>query len=182
MEFSIRNIVASGAIERDLSAPEVSRRIPGAKLEKRKTTTVQFRLENEKVTVLVTSKGKIILTGARSFELLDRAYSQALGKVQLAGIDVSDARPVRVHNLVATCDFATEIQLERLQAFLLTEGDVTASYEPEIFPGLIMKGNPGPSLLLFASGKAVCTGGQSLEAYSDLIETVQRLTPLVVRV
>ena len=47
------------------------------------------------------------------------------------------------------------------------------SYEPEIFPGCIYRLNqPKAVLLLFKSGKIVCTGCKSEEAVALAIETV----------
>jgi transcription initiation factor TFIID TATA-box-binding protein len=50
-------------------------------------------------------------------------------------------------------------------------------YEPEQFPGLIYRmGDPKTVLLLFTSGKIVCTGGKSKEM---VFESVHKLYELL---
>ncbi len=65
---------------------------------------------------------------------------------------------LRVVNIVVTTDLEHELPLERITALL-----PNVEYNPETFPGLIMKiKEPKTSALLFTSGKVVCTGAKTI--------------------
>jgi len=53
-------------------------------------------------------------------------------------------------------------------------------YEPKQFPGLIYKiDDNGVLLILFSSGKIVCTGAKNVETASNAIETIkEKLTSI----
>jgi transcription initiation factor TFIID TATA-box-binding protein len=60
----------------------------------------------------------------------------------------------RIENIVASANLGTELDLYTLGKKL-----ANVEYEPEQFPGAILKlRNPRSSLLLFKNGKIICTG------------------------
>jgi transcription initiation factor TFIID TATA-box-binding protein len=63
----------------------------------------------------------------------------------------------RIENIVATAEFGIKINLDRL-----AERIAGAEYNPEAFPGLIIRRHRS-SVLLFSTGKAVITGSKSEE-------------------
>ena len=72
---------------------------------------------------------------------------------------------IRVENVVASTQIAEALPLDRISVGL--DG---AEYEPEQFPGLIYRSRePKSALLLFSSGKVVCTGAKSVESVRDVI-------------
>ena len=65
---------------------------------------------------------------------------------------------IKIENVVASTSLGAELDLQKI--VLALEG---AEYDPEQFPGLIYRlKEPKTATLLFRSGKAVCTGGKSL--------------------
>lgn len=80
-----------------------------------------------------------------------------------------------IRNVVASCSTGSKIPLSRLAMGL--EG---TEYEPEQFPGLVMRlTDPKAAALIFNSGKIVCTGTKSPEearnAIDKLVLTIQTL-------
>lgn len=72
----------------------------------------------------------------------------------------------KIVNLVISTSLDHKIPLERLIMDL-----PNTEYNPEQFPGLIMKiKDPSASFLIFSSGKIVCTGTKSLEEVDFAIE------------
>jgi transcription initiation factor TFIID TATA-box-binding protein len=64
-----------------------------------------------------------------------------------------------IQNVVASADLHGNVDLEAAADIL-----DNVMYEPEQFPGLIYRmGDPKVVILVFASGKLVCTGGKSAE-------------------
>jgi transcription initiation factor TFIID TATA-box-binding protein len=72
----------------------------------------------------------------------------------------------KIVNIVISTALEAKIPLERLIMDL-----PNTEYNPEQFPGLIMKiREPKSSFLIFSSGKVVCTGTKSLEEVDLAIE------------
>ncbi|MDP7494075.1 MAG: TATA-box-binding protein [Candidatus Undinarchaeales archaeon] len=66
---------------------------------------------------------------------------------------------ITVENIVASINLHCRIPLERVAAL-----SDNAEYNPEQFPGLVFRiQEPKTANLLFGTGKAVCTGGKSLD-------------------
>jgi transcription initiation factor TFIID TATA-box-binding protein len=77
----------------------------------------------------------------------------------------------RIENVVASTTLGAELDLRSIALSL--DG---AEYEPARFPGLIYRlKEPRTAILLFHSGKAVCTGGKSWKEVDDTIRTVSAL-------
>jgi transcription initiation factor TFIID TATA-box-binding protein len=66
---------------------------------------------------------------------------------------------INIENIVASTIFAEKLDLDFIsQSIEITE------YEPGQFPGLIFRlKHPKTAMLLFCSGKAICTGAKSIE-------------------
>ena len=114
-----------------------------------------------RTTALIFRSGKIVVTGAKSEELAETAakhFSKILRKVFPS--KHLQMEEFKVHNVVASCDFGFQISLESLGA----EHNKFATYEPELFPGLIYRMIlPKVCMLIFTSGKVVFTGAKSRE-------------------
>ncbi|MCD6503665.1 MAG: TATA-box-binding protein [Thermoplasmata archaeon] len=77
-----------------------------------------------------------------------------------------------IQNVVASAIVATELDLDKV-----AESLENVEYEPEQFPGLVLRfENIGTVALLFRSGKVVCTGGKSEE---DIMKTVEELRKIL---
>ena len=77
----------------------------------------------------------------------------------------------KIENIVASGDIGLELDLYTL-AFKLRD----IEYEPEQFPGAILKlQKPKASLLLFKNGKIICTGTKTEELIVEAIKTAYAL-------
>ncbi len=85
----------------------------------------------------------------------------------------------KTQNVVVSASLHRELPLERLAAKL-----ERADYNPETFPGLILKiDTPKASALLFSSGKIICTGTKSLrEARCAIAAIVKKLEAINLKV
>jgi len=79
---------------------------------------------------------------------------------------------INIENVVASATIAEELNIETISNIL-----DEAEYEPEQFPGLIYRlKKPKVAILIFRSGKVVCTGAKSPDlARSALGLLIQRL-------
>jgi len=84
-------------------------------------------------------------------------------------------RELKIQNIVASTFFNHDIPLIKL-----AEALPNTEYNPEQFPGLVMRiKEPKTSALLFSSGKVVCTGAKSLakvkESVSQIIKNLAKI-------
>jgi transcription initiation factor TFIID TATA-box-binding protein len=75
---------------------------------------------------------------------------------------------IEIQNVVASTAIGQELELEQLAMDL--EG---TDYNPEQFPGLVFRQtDPQSAVLIFRSGKLVCTGAQTVNAVEASFQTV----------
>lgn len=73
---------------------------------------------------------------------------------------------IRIENVVATTSLGKELDIQSIARAL--EG---AQYEPEQFPGIVYRiKEPKTAILLFRSGKVVCTGAKNIEMVRTAID------------
>jgi len=75
---------------------------------------------------------------------------------------------IKIENIVASASLGIRVPLEKMVEHV--EG---TEYEPEQFPGLIYHvKNPKAAILVFSSGKIVCTGSRSIADVRKAVEKV----------
>lgn len=75
---------------------------------------------------------------------------------------------IDIENVVASTGIGSEIDLPTLSIDL-----DSAEYDPERFPGIIYRTNsPRATVLIFRTGKMVCTGADSITAAEDALHDV----------
>jgi transcription initiation factor TFIID TATA-box-binding protein len=75
---------------------------------------------------------------------------------------------INIENVVASASAGAELDLQKISMTL-----EDAEYVPEKFPGLIYRvKDPKTALLLFSSGKLVCTGAKSVEMANEVVRRV----------
>ncbi|MGQ4892837.1 MAG: TATA-box-binding protein [Candidatus Njordarchaeia archaeon] len=125
-----------------------------------------------KASLLVFSSGNIVITGAKNEEELNKVAKIVVELFNKCGFEIKEIPKIKLQNIVASADLGKSINLE-LVASLMGEN---AYYEPEIFPGLIFKmDQPKVVLLLFRSGKVVCTGGKSEEMIKEALIRIDQI-------
>ena len=79
-------------------------------------------------------------------------------------------KEIKIQNIVASASLDHDIPLVRL-----AEALPNTEYNPEQFPGLVMRiKEPKTSALIFSSGKIVCTGAKSMKKVRLAIEAIIR--------
>ena len=84
-------------------------------------------------------------------------------------------RDIKIQNIVVSASLEKDIPLVRL-----AEALPNTEYNPEQFPGLVMRiKEPKTSALIFSSGKIVCTGAKSMgkvkEAIRKIIQNIEKI-------
>ena len=110
-------------------------------------------------------------TGAKSLEHVKQAIDIVAKQIEAAGIPIKNNPEIVVQNIVASSDLGAQINLN---AIAISLGLEKVEYEPEQFPGLVYRIDvPKVVVLLFGSGKLVCTGARKP---SDVEQAVEKIT------
>jgi len=101
----------------------------------------------------------MVCTGAKSEDMARKAVNTLVHKLRKGKIKIKNEATVTIQNIVASINLGGRVYLEQAARTL-----PRSMYEPEQFPGLIHRMlDPKTVILVFASGKLVCTGGKTEE-------------------
>jgi len=166
--ISIENVVASASIDQKLDLNEITKKFPDTEYHPDRFPGLVFRLKTPKTATLVFRTGKMVCTGAKSEALAREAVKTVVQRLRKGGIKIKKDAKVTIQNIVASINLGGKIHLEKAARTL-----PRSMYEPEQFPGLIHRMlDPKTVILLFASGKLVCTGGKNEK---DVFRSVNNL-------
>ena len=170
VEASIRieNVVASATLNQKIDLNAIVKGNQGVEYDREKFPGLVYRLKRPKTAILIFSTGKMVCTGAKSEKEAKRAIKKVVRELKTSGIIIIGKPEIKVVNMVASANLLGRIELEDC-AYSLGR----TMYEPEQFPGLIYRmDEPKVVILLFASGKLVCTGATKEE---DVYKAVAKL-------
>ena len=109
------------------------------------------------IALLIFSSGKLVVTGAKSFDDIQAAVSKLVEVLSKIGAKFHRAPKISIQNMVFSGDLGREFNLDTVALVL-----PNCEFEPEIFPGIIYRvREPKAAILLFSSGRIVCTGVKS---------------------
>ncbi len=138
-----------------------------------------YRLSDPKTATLLFRSGKANCTGAKNVEDVKKTVDIIADKLRKLGVEVYKDKDLKIviQNIVAISDLGTELNLNEVAMGLGLEN---VEYEPEQFPGLVYRiRDPKVAMLLFGSGKIVCTGARQTEDVSKAVEKLsEELTSL----
>ncbi|KAM0890248.1 hypothetical protein ACQ4PT_027162 [Festuca glaucescens] len=159
---TLQNIVSTVNLDCQLDLKLIALQARNAEYNPKRFAAVIMRIREPKTTALVFASGKMVCTGAKSEQqskLAARKYARIIQKLNFP----AKFKDFEIQNIVASCDVKFPIRLEGLA---YSHG-AFASYEPELFPGLIYRmRQPKIVLLIFVSGKIVLTGAKKCIAYA----------------
>ena len=163
--------MASASLGTKLDLPAIAMSLEGADYNPEQFPGLIYRMKDPKAATLLFSSGKVVCTGAKSREQVKAAISKVIKQIEKAGIRIDGDPKIEVQNIVATFDLGQQVNLN---AVAISLGLEKVEYEPEQFPGLVFRMDmPKVVLLLFGSGKVVCTGARKPQ---DVEEAVEKIT------
>jgi transcription initiation factor TFIID TATA-box-binding protein len=169
--LSVENVVASATLNQKVDLNAVVKGYPGVEYRPEQFPGLVFRLKRPKTATLIFSSGKMVCTGAKSEKEARRAVMKVVKELKKGGIIIISKPEMKIQNIVASGILGGLVDLEKA-AYTLEH----AMYEPEQFPGLIYRmGEPKVVILLFASGKLVCTGGKKEQDVYDAVDKLHLL-------
>ncbi len=170
--INIENVVASATLKQNIDLNSVVKAFPNVEYRPEQFPGLVFRLKKPKTATLIFGSGKMVCTGAKSERQAKKAVRKVVRELKNNGILIVGKPIIQVQNIVASASLGGRIDLEK-STYTLGR----TMYEPEQFPGLIYRmDTPKVVILLFASGKLVCTGAKREdEVYESVIKLHERL-------
>ena len=155
-EVKIVNVVATVKVNQEINLRRILEKIPQAEYDPKRFPGLVYRLTKPKTAILIFGSGNMVITGAKAESDVYKAVDKVVNTLISKRI-ISEAKPnIKIENVVASGNLKGVIDLEKAAETL-----EYAIYEPEEFPGLIYSmREPKVVILLFASGKIVCTGAR----------------------
>jgi transcription initiation factor TFIID TATA-box-binding protein len=134
------------------------------------------RIRDPKSTVLIFNNGKLIITECKSEDQCNIASQKIAKPIQKLGYNVNIAEK-SVKNMVGSIDYGSKIDLISLANSIGSN----ASFEPELFPGLIFSSKKlnandvdkqNCKITVFRSGKINITGTKTKEELNDAFSSI----------
>jgi len=167
--INIENVVASATLNHTIDLDTIIKMFPLAEYKPEQFPGLVFRLKKPKTATLIFSSGKMVCTGAKSESQAIKAVEKVVKELKSKGIVIMGKPKTQIQNIVASANLEGRVDLERA-AYVLGR----TMYEPEQFPGLIYRmDDPEVVILLFASGKLVCTGAKKEEEVYRAVSKLQ---------
>ncbi len=171
MEWRIQNIVASITIPNTfIPLEKAAIEWPEAEYNPEQFPGLILKLKEPKTSALLFRSGKIIITGAKSEKEIKEALNVIIEKLKKLGVKIGGKPEIEIQNIVASGKLDFNVNLEEL-----AEKFEEAEYEPEQFPGLVLK---LPELkvkfLIFKNGKIVVTGAKSEKEIEEAIKYLEK--------
>ena len=169
--INIENVVASATLKQTISLDSIVRNFPGAEYRPEQFPGLVYRLKKPKTATLVFGSGKMVCTGAKSERQAKEAVSKVTEDLKRGGIIIVGKPEIQIQNIVASAGLGGYIDLEKTTYSLKR-----TMYEPEQFPGLIYRmDDPKVVMLLFASGKLVCTGARKEKMVYEAVAKLKEI-------
>mmetsp|Transcript_16264 Transcript_16264/g.15599 ORF Transcript_16264/g.15599 Transcript_16264/m.15599 type:complete len:226 (+) Transcript_16264:97-774(+) len=168
LHIKLQNIVSTVTLGVRLDLDKITSTARNAEYNPKRFQAVIVRIREPKTTALIFASGKMIITGAKTVTDSRNAALKFTAIIQKVGFPAT-FKDFKVQNLTATCDAGFPIRLEGL----IYAHSTCATYEPELFPGLVYRMvEPKVSLLIFVSGKIVLTGAKTVEQLTSAFSNI----------
>ena len=170
--IAIVNVVASASVDQKMDLNDITKKFPDVEYHPDQFPGLVFRLRSPRTATLIFTSGKMVCTGSKSEDIARKAVKTVVQKLRKGGIKVKKEAEVTIQNIVSSINLGGKVHLEKAARTL-----PRSMYEPEQFPGLIHRMlDPKTVILVFSSGKLVCTGAKTEQ---DVYRSVNNLHSLL---
>ena len=168
----IVNVVASATIDQELDLCKIQEKFPDVEYNPSLFPGACFRIKNPKTATLIFRTGKMVCTGSKSEKMARKAVKTVVERLRKEKFKIKKDAEVTVQNIVSSINLGGKVHLEKAARTL-----PRSMYEPEQFPGVIHRMiDPKTVILIFSSGKLVCTGAKTEK---DVYRSVNNLHSLL---
>lgn len=168
----VSNVVCKGSVGCDIDLDHCQPRIKNCHRQKFPALFIGM----QHVRLLLFSTGRVLATGACTYEKNLEAFSKLVTALRMLGYNKAVLGPVSIENIVANFEMGHEIQISKLAA-----DPYHARYcqTQDKFPCInyrLVLIQPRVTLRIFSSGKVICQAAKSLE---DVHGAVRYIIPVL---
>ena len=172
MDVEIQNMVATTYIAKKLDLEKISNVLINTSYNPNLFPGLVYHIEEPKAAFLLFKSGKVVCTGTKNIENVRKAISKLCKTLKEKDFRIISKPKIEVQNIVASADLHENLNLTKI-AFSI--GLENVEYEPEVFPGMVYRmEEPHVVILLFGSGKIVCTGARKTEQIMEAVKKLKR--------
>ena len=171
LDISVENVVATASLDQKIDLLAIMEVFKNVEYRPKQFPGLVFRLKRPKTATLIFSSGKMVCTGSKSEKMARSAVKKVVRELNNKDIIILSKPTIVIQNMVASANLHGKIDLE-------TAADIMENvmYEPEQFPGLIYRMKvPKVVMLLFATGKLVCTGAKNEGMVRESVEKLHEI-------
>eukprot|EP00980_Cylindrotheca_fusiformis_P027337 scaffold20012_cov179-Cylindrotheca_fusiformis.AAC.5 len=176
LSIHIQKISSTAHFGIPLDLKKIAFKCRNTQFNPRRYGALVMRLRELEATGIMFASGKLIVTEVDSIQKAELAcieFRNVIEKIEFKPKEFG-AMDFKIKNIMGTADMGFPLRLEELS---YAHSDF-ATYEPEVFPGLIYRlDRTEVVFLLFSSGKMVITGDKK---GSDLKSALTKLYPVLV--
>jgi transcription initiation factor TFIID TATA-box-binding protein len=174
--INIENVVASASLEHGIDLQAVAKAIPTVEYRPKVFPGLVLRIKRPRTANLIFHTGKMVCTGAKSENDAKRVLRRVVRKLKKMGMVIHGELRIKIVNIVASVILRGKVDLDGLYE---AGGKIGLGgrmmYEPEQFPGIIYRmENPKAVILIFSSGKLVCTGTKREKEVHQAVNKLQQ--------
>lgn len=164
----IENIVVVSDIQQQLPLQTLAIAISEADYNEEDPLLI-FRFEQPKRAVLVSAQGSIYCTGVKTIEEGTEYITKIINRLKTHGVHVEAIPEIRLQSYVVSTQIAPSFDLNVLAKQLQSKPIV---YNPEQKPWIEYVHDDQNTIMIYASGKLVCTGTATLDQASEALENL----------
>ena len=172
-EFVITNMVASASLGLELDLYTLANKIKEIEYEPEQFPGAILKFKDPKASLLLFKNGKVVCVGCKKRSLIEKTIEKTIVMLTPYAKKITKTKKpiIVITNIVASANLGLELDLYKIASKIK---DV--EYEPEQFPGAILKfKEPKASLLLFKNGKVICAGAKTEKEISIVLAKAQKL-------
>ncbi|MBR1888417.1 MAG: TATA-box-binding protein, partial [Candidatus Methanomethylophilus sp.] len=106
--MDIQNIVASSSLGTELDLAKILDSFETAQYDPKQFPGLIYRISEPKTATLLFKSGKLVCTGGKSREDVERAVSKVVEDLKGIGIDIPIKPKIDIQNMVASSDLGYE--------------------------------------------------------------------------
>ena len=170
-DIIIENVVSTIQLTAGLDIQQLAEKIQDSKYDPGEFPGLALHFSEPKTVALLFPSGKAVCTGAKNMEDSENIMNKITSRIQDYGVSIVEEPKMKIQNIVASSNIGRELNLTSIANNILLEN---VEYAPDQFPGLVYKMDGlDTTLILFESGKIVCTGAKKLEDVTTSINTIK---------
>jgi len=166
MAYKIQNLVVTAQLNCEINMEYLNFSLPDFNYNKQRFNGGILKLQHPKCTFLIFRTGKIVCLACKTMEVVQFSMDRLIELLPEFEVQITDIKTV---NVVGSCNLG-----RRVKILDLAREREDASYEPEIYPAVIMEKNGGKALI-FHTGKIIITGCRSIIDSNTMYEFIKRV-------